>query len=146
MAGPALRSLDVVVREAQGELDAQLRHFDALDSRAGVVLGFAGALVALAPHDPALLILSGRLAAVGSGMWSLSTFWPRTVTTTNLRHLRDAYLAADPAFTRLRLLDTPIGMAERLSTDLRKKARRLKLAMISLAIAVLLIAVGLAVS
>jgi hypothetical protein len=37
-------------------------------------------------------------------------------------------------------------MAERLSADLRKKARRFKLAMISLAIAVLLIAAGLAVS
>jgi hypothetical protein len=146
MVGPALRSLDVIALEAQGELDAQLRHFEALDSKAGVLLGFAGALVALAPRHPALLILSGRLAAVGSGMWSLSTFWPRTVTTTNLRHLRDSYLAADPAFTRLRLLDTQIGMAERLSADLQKKARRFKLAMISLAIAVLLIAAGLAVS
>ena len=44
-----IRSLDVVREEIRIERAAQLQHFDALDSKAGIVLGFAGAIVALAP-------------------------------------------------------------------------------------------------
>jgi hypothetical protein len=44
-----VRSLDIVFEELRTERDQQLHHFDALDQKAGIVLGFAGALVALAP-------------------------------------------------------------------------------------------------
>ena len=57
--------------------------------------------------------------------------------------LRDKYLAAEPAFSRLRLVDTHIEMAERMAEVIRRKALTLKLAIVSLAIAVLLVAVGL---
>ena len=73
------RSLDVVIDEVRETTDAQLRHFDALDAKAGIVLGFAGALVALAPSKPSTLLTVGRSAAVASGLLSLWSFWPRTI-------------------------------------------------------------------
>jgi hypothetical protein len=77
MAGPHLPSLDLVLDEARSEREAQLVHFEALDAKAGVVLGFAGALVALAPQRADPLIVMGRLLAVVSGLAALSSFWPR---------------------------------------------------------------------
>jgi hypothetical protein len=144
MAAPdRVRSLDIVFDEVRAERDHQLQYFDALDQKAGIVLGFAGALVALAPPRPDLLLIVGRAAAVLSGFFCLSTFWPRRYWSTDLRPFRDKYLAAEPSFTRLRLLDTKIEMIERIGTIVRGKALRLKLAMSALAIGVLLTAVAL---
>ena len=83
--------------------------------------------------------------AVVSGFLSLWTFWPRRFWSTDLRPLRDRYLAAEPEFTSLRLLDTQIDMAQQTGAILRSKAFRLKEAMITLAIAVLLTGQGLGV-
>ena len=138
-----VRSLDIVLDEVRTERDHQLQHFDALDQKAGIVLGFAGALVALAPTRPDLLLALARASAVVSGFLHLSTFWPRRYWSIDLRPLRDKYLAAEPAFTELRLLDTQIEMIERRGTILRSKALRLKQAMSALAFAVLLTAVAL---
>jgi hypothetical protein len=64
MAQPGTRSLEVVAAEVQTEREAQLRHFDALDSKAGVMLGFAGALAALAPAAFNAVVDVGRAVAV----------------------------------------------------------------------------------
>ncbi|HEX2031738.1 MAG TPA: hypothetical protein VHL78_10100 [Actinomycetota bacterium] len=142
MAEARTRSLDVILEEVRIERQAQLRHFDALDAKAGIILGFAGALVALAPAGPVLLDIS-RFAAALSGFLALSTFWPRGYWAIELRRIRDLYLAAEPTFTRLRILDTQIWMAEELGGVLHSKARRLKSAMGALAISALLTAIGL---
>lgn len=42
-----LPSLDLIAEEADAQLRAQFRHFEGLDTKAGIVLGFAGVLVAL---------------------------------------------------------------------------------------------------
>lgn len=44
-----LPSIEIVLEEVRFEREAQLQHFDSLDAKAGILLGFAGALVALAP-------------------------------------------------------------------------------------------------
>ena len=67
---------------------------------------------------------------------------PRTFPVTELRPLRDLYLGADPRFTELRLLDTHIEIAGLAHTRLLKKASRLKLAMMTLAVAALLVGTG----
>ena len=123
------------------ERDGQLRHFDALDMKAGIILGFAGALVALSPADNVLIHL-GRFAAMTSGFLALGAFWPRGYWGTNTRRLREKYLASEPDFTKLNLLDTQIAMAETVRTVLLKKARLLKVAMIALATAAGLVAIG----
>jgi hypothetical protein len=139
-----LPSLDPILEEVRSERAGQLRHFDALDTKAGLILGFAGALVALAPTG-ALLVDLGRLAAAASGIVALWTFWPRGYWSTNLLELRNLYLAAEPGFTKLNLLDTQIEMSRQLGLVLRGKATRLKLAMGILAVGALLTALGLAI-
>jgi hypothetical protein len=142
VAGGNIRSLDVVWEQVRIEREVQLAHFDALDTKAGILLGFAGAVVALAPAGSLVLINIGRFAAVASGAFALWTVWPRRVWATDLRTLRDLYLPADPHFARLRLLDTQIQMAESLGAALSRKALRLKLGMALLLAAVLLTAAG----
>ena len=138
-----IRSLEVVREEVRAERAGQLANFEAIDTKAGILLGFAGALVALSREGSSLVLQLGRGLGVLSGFLSLWTFWPRRFWTTDLRPLRDKYLAAEPAFSRLRLVDTHIEMAERMAEVIRGKAMTLRLAMVSLAVAVLLVAVGL---
>jgi hypothetical protein len=140
-----IRSLDLVLEEVRSERDLQLSHFDAIDTKAGIVLGFAGALVALAPPRAELLLVLGRVLAVVCGFLCLWTFWPRRYWSTNLRPFRDKYLAPELEFAKIHLLDTLIGMADRMSETLASKATRLKLAMLALALAVLLTAAGIGV-
>lgn len=144
MADRRLRSLDPILEEVRSERAAQLRHFDTLDTKAGITLGFAGAMVALAPTG-ALIVDLGRLAGAVSGILALSTFWPRGYWSTNLLQLRDLYLTSEPEFTKLNLLDTQIGMSRQLGGVLKEKAERLKWAMGFLALAALLTAFGLAI-
>lgn len=72
-----IRSLDVVEAVVRRERDAQLRHWDALDAKAGVMLGFAGALAALAPANVNALVDIGRVTAVFGALVALWAFWPR---------------------------------------------------------------------
>ena len=140
-----IRSLDLVLEEVRSERQLQLSHFDAIDTKAGIVLGFAGALVALAPPRAELLLDLGRALAVVCGFLCLWTFWPRRYWSTSLRPFRDKYLASELEFAKIHLLDTQIGMADRRSETLASKAMRLKLAMLALALAVLLTAGGIGV-
>ncbi|MCA1571597.1 MAG: hypothetical protein LC798_15015 [Chloroflexi bacterium] len=134
-----LPSLDLIAWRVEAQLEHQLRHFDGLDNKAGVVLGFAGVLVAIADgFGP--LAFAGRIVAVGAGLLALWAFLPRKYPVLNTRRLRDRYLRADPGFTKLHLVDTQIRMEERASALLDRKAFRLKLAVGLLALAILLIA------
>jgi hypothetical protein len=63
----------------------------------------------------------------------------------NLLQLRDLYLTAEPGFTKLNLLDTQIAMSRQLGGVLNGKAKRLKWAMVFLAVAALLTAAGLTI-
>jgi pimeloyl-ACP methyl ester carboxylesterase len=139
---PGTRSLDLVAAEVQRERDAQLRHFDGLDSKAGVMLGFAGALAALAPARFNAIVDLGRAVAVGGALAGLWAFWPRRFGAIDVRALRDRYLAAEPRFATLRLLDTQIATVEELAATLHRKGTRLKLSMLLVAVAALLILGG----
>jgi disulfide bond formation protein DsbB len=129
----------------RAERDRQLKHFEALDTKAGIVLGFAGALVALTPRHVNALLVIGRIGAVLSAFLGLSTFWPRDVWSEEVPELRARYLAADLAFTKLRLLDTLVNAATATRAVVRSKAFRLKLAMIALAVAILSVGSGAAI-
>ncbi len=137
-----LGSLDVIARELEGQRALQMHHFESLDSKAGVVLGFSGLIVAIGPAVSGVAT-AGRILAVASAILSLMTFMPRGYPVLDMRKLRDRYLVADPEFTRLHVLDTHIEMEERSSRLLQSKAFRLKLAVGLLAAAVLLIASGI---
>jgi hypothetical protein len=109
MAARGTRSLDIVLAETRAERQVQLAHFDGLDSKAGVVLGFAGALIALTPgaNNPWLDV--GRAFGAIAAAVSLGAFWPRAYFLIDIRQLRDRYLGADPAFAKLKILDAQIA-------------------------------------
>jgi hypothetical protein len=137
---PHLPSLGLVLEEARSERQAQLVHFEALDAKAGVILGFSGALVALTPYRGGMLIAAGRILAVLSGIAALGSFWPRRYSITDLRSLRDKYLAAEESFTRLKLVDATVAEAAQVRNVLIRKSLMLKGAMLALALAVISIA------
>ena len=104
----ALASIDVVSGEVQHERDAHLRHTDAVDAKAGLVLGFSGVLVAVPATRLSGELVPGLLLALAAGLCALAVLLPQQFPTWELRDLRNRYLAAEEAFTRLHALDTTI--------------------------------------
>ena len=137
-----IASIDLVAEEVGAERAALLTHFDAVDTKAGIVLGFAGAITALSARPVGPWSGAGLLAATTSGLLALVSFWPRKYWRTDLDALRRRYLAADPAFAKIGLVDSHILMASRQYGALRWKVLFLKLAVLSLAVAVPLSALG----
>jgi drug/metabolite transporter (DMT)-like permease len=59
------------------ERDKQLAHFDALDTKAGVLLAFDGVLIVISPGIQLAFQLPGIIFAALSALLALATFWPR---------------------------------------------------------------------
>lgn len=128
-------SSDLVAEEVQRELEMQLQHFEAIDSKAGLLLGFSGALVALAGTSSSLPIQVLRAFAACAALCSLAAFWPRGFAATRVKTLRDKYLQADANFTSRALIDTHIQMVQEISEALQTKGRWLKAAIMFVALA-----------
>jgi hypothetical protein len=136
----SLPSLDLLCDEVHRELDAYLRHTDAVETKAGVVLAAAGALTVLggtsAWRIPALV------AAVLAALAAVGVLWPRVLPRRALRDTRDAYLRSERLFTELMLLDSGIEDVEATQRTLRTKTFWLKRAGGLLALAGALHAIG----
>lgn len=95
-------SLAIVEAEVERERDRQDRRGDALDSKAGILLGFAGAVTALAAAQPGawadVAVTLSALAAV----LAVLAFLPRSFAKIEVVALRRRYLASvsgSPAIT-----------------------------------------------
>jgi hypothetical protein len=139
-----LPSLGRIAARVEAQLELQMRHFESLDNKAGIVLGFGGVLVAVAGGTGGFAAV-GRVTAVSASLFALWAFLPRNYPVIDTRKLRDRYLRADPEFTDLHLLHTQIAMEERASEVLRKKALRLRISIILLAASILLFAIRILV-
>ena len=95
-----VRSIALVKEIVRDERTAQLTHFDALDTKAGVIPGFAGALVALSPSGCSIPVGLGKLGALMSAFFAISTFWPRRFWNRDVRAARDEYLAVESSVRR----------------------------------------------
>lgn len=115
-------SLAIVEAEVERERDRQDRRSDALDSKAGILLGFAGAVTALAAAQPGawadVAVTLSALAAV----LAVLAFLPRSFAKIEVVALRRRYLASDERFTRHHLLDTKISAGAQVNTLLDQKA------------------------
>jgi hypothetical protein len=139
----ALKSLDLILDEVRVERDAQLAHFDAVDAKAGIILGFAGALVALSRSPGSGLLVAGRYTAAAAVLVATWAFFPRKFAQTAVRNLREKYLRAEPDFTKLKLLDSHLEIMRITGDLLERKTKRLKVAVGLLGTAAILISVGL---
>lgn len=135
-------SSQIIAEKVAETRDALLRHSDAVDAKAGVLLGAAGAFVALAFTSFSWWRAPGIACAVAAGLGALLVFLPDRYPTLELRRLRERYLAAEPVFTRRQVMDTEIVVIERHSIVLRRNARRLRFAVAMFALATVLLTGG----
>lgn len=139
-----LPSLEIISQQVRQGYDEQLSHADALDSKAGIVLGFSGVLIALAVDEVSSggLLAWGGLSAAASAVMALLAFLPRPFVGMSLKALRNKYLTHQAEHTKLRVLDTMISHAERNSDRIKWKAGLLRGAFGFLSLAVVLLAIG----
>lgn len=140
-------SLGVLGDQVSAELATMNSHAESLDTKAGVVLGFAGVLVGLGAT--AQVTVSEESAfqlgldfAVVAALLAAWAFLPRRYPVLAVYRLRQRYLTAPEAETRLHLLDTQIEMAMRAANLVKRKGRRVRLSVGCLAIAAALVVAG----
>lgn len=135
-------SLEYLSKEVQAEREAYVRHFDGLDTKAGVLLGFSGVLVALATRSSSPLGALAAFAALLAVIFAFSAYAPRQSPVLDMLHIRERYLTADERFTRLHLLDTKVVMIQEFAGILREKALRLKIGLVLLGVSGSLLLAG----
>jgi hypothetical protein len=133
-----LPSLELIHASFERERDRDLAHFDALDTKAGVIVGFAGVLVTIQRGTGWIAIL-GALVGVGAAFTGLAAFWPGRFPTLEPSHLR-SYLTSEERITTLALVDTYLDLLEAGRDLIRTKALRLKVAVILLAVSAAIVA------
>jgi hypothetical protein len=142
---PPMPSLDLLLQTVMAERDKQLAHFDALDTKAGVLLAFDGVLLAFQRSIRAEFQVPGTVLAAASAGLALWAFWPRKFPALDPVDLRK-YLTYETEQTRLMLHDTIGEMITRGAVVLGKKALRLRLALVGLLLAAITLGAGVVVS
>ena len=137
-------SLDLLLQTVMAERDKQLAHFDALDTKAGVLLAFDGVLIAFQRSIRVEFQVAGIVLAAASAGFALWAFWPRKFPVLAPANLRK-YLTYETEQTRLMLHDTIGEMITRGALLLEKKAHRLKLALVGLLLAAVTLGAGVVV-
>jgi len=137
----ALPSLDLIEREVRAERIAHIRHHDAVDTKAGVVLVAAGVLTAIATQPVSTPRYPGIALAVLAALAALSALVPQHFPTWQTSALR-RYLRAEEEFTRLTMLDTTIDMIQDLKRRLAWKVLMLRVAVYLLGGSILATALG----
>ena len=111
-----LPSLRFITELVEAERATMNMHRESLDTKAGVILGFAGVLVGLGATAQSVIsrsVLSeiGLALTIGAAVLAAWAFLPRNYPVLGVYRLREKYLASAEAETRLRLLDTQIEMS-----------------------------------
>jgi hypothetical protein len=132
----------VIEEYVRRELDAEERRADAVDGKAGLVLGFSGVLVSVGTaYVWAPLALAARIVAGLAGLVAVLAFRPRTFPFVDLRALRGR-LAEEPDTTRLLVVDLFVAAHGAIRARFDAKVARLRLAVGLLTLAVALTLLG----
>jgi hypothetical protein len=139
--------LSIIAAQVASERETANAHAESLDTKAGVVLGFTGVLVALgataqSPISANVIFQIGLGVAVAAAVFAAWAFFPRRYPVLELRRLRDNYLTSPDSETQLVLLDTQIEMVQEAIDLVKNKGLRIRLATGCLAAAAALIVVG----
>lgn len=136
-----MSSLQLILETFERERDRDLSHFDSVDTKAGVVLGFAGLVAAIAFNTAQPSRGFSFLLGLSAATLAVAASWPRKLPALEPSRLRD-YIVAEERITRLVLVDTYSEMLDQARLVLGTKSRRLKYAMVLLALAGLASAIG----
>ncbi|MDQ3663723.1 MAG: hypothetical protein M3353_03565 [Actinomycetota bacterium] len=137
-------SIEVVLDRLLSEREAQLTHFEALDAKAGLLLGFSGVLIALVPDIPGAALVLGSCLAIAAAISALVVLWPRKFPVFEARRLR-SYLKAEVQISQLTMVDTVVDMTITASLLLERKATWLKSGFALLLAAVVTLGIGVVV-
>jgi hypothetical protein len=133
LAGSAPAELYPSLRFIEAELDrselSYQQRAQSLDGKAGLVLGAAGVVVALAATHESVLRTVGQGFAVAAGIAAGWAFVPRTGGTINPSTLQEFYLDQPELATRLTLLATRVDLYRADEESLKRKFRRLLVSM-----------------
>jgi hypothetical protein len=145
---PKLPSLAIVLGQVVAERDTMNSHAESLDTKAGVVLGFAGVLVGLGATaqvaiSDKVVFQAGLAVAVVAAILAAWAFLPRRYPVLEVERLRQSNLTASEAETRLELLDTQIVMVKEAATLVKQKGWRVRAAVSCLAVAAALVVAGI---
>jgi hypothetical protein len=145
IAEGALPALALVSDAICEELDAQERRGDAIDTKAGLVLGLAGVLASIQLHS----IAGAQLAALSldglAAVTALLALRPRPFPALTPRRIR-GYAAWGRDQADLKILDTRIELYETTKKKLNWKANLLSFAFVTLLAAVVTTIVAAATS
>lgn len=137
----SLPSLDLISDELHREHDDHIRHLEAFEARAGILLGASAALAAIGAQHMTPARAPGVVAAVLATLAALWTLIPQQHPAWDTSRLR-GYLRAEPSFTRLAMLDAEIAALARIKLGLERKRSLLRAAAALLALAVLITTVA----
>jgi hypothetical protein len=142
---PEWASLDVIRAELDQEREVQVKRGDAADSRAGVVLGFSGALAALAVNTKTLFAFPGALSAVVTAYLATRVLWPRVQNTVDPVALLRLYAVLPEEETKKALLKRRAADYEFNKDWIAAKTSRLKTAVSFLAASIALVVAGVSI-
>jgi hypothetical protein len=142
---PRLPSLNLLLQVAMQERDKQLSHFDALDTKAGVLLAFDGVLIAVSRGIQFAFLLPGVVLTSASAVLAFAAFWPRKFPALDPWALRQ-FLTYETENTSLKLHDTIARSVNQGGRVLHVKARNLKFALMLLLLAAITFGAGTVVT
>jgi hypothetical protein len=137
-------SLDVVRAELDIEMQAQAKRADSADARAGVLLGAAGAVAALAVNSRTPYALPAAGAALVAAILAARALRPMPQHTVDPVELRRWYVADRESATRQAVLDRRVDDFARNDAAVDRKVRRLHGAIFALLTAIALAVLGAA--
>jgi hypothetical protein len=140
-----LPSLDLLLQVGMQERDKQLAHFDALDTKAGILLAFDGVLIAASRNIQLTFLVPGIALASASAILAFAGFWPRNFPALDPWVLRQ-FLTHERESTSLKLHDTIARSVTQGRRVLHIKARSLRLALLLLLLASITLGAGIIVT
>jgi hypothetical protein len=143
--GPEWISTEVVRKELDIERELQAKIADTADTRAGVVLGFSGAVAALAANSRVLLAIPGAILAAIAAVMAATVLLPRAKSTIDPMYLTRHYAAQDEQKTRQEVLKRRLADYEANKDIPEFKIGRLKAAIGMLAGAIVLAVAGVSI-
>lgn len=121
-------SLGIIEIALEREAGSYRERGNSLDTKAGVILGAAGVIVALVGTTASIAAIVGQALAIAAGGAAVWVILPRVDKAIGPQELRDRYLTTDPVRTRLIILNTRILLHAANELHLVTKARGLRCA------------------
>lgn len=135
-------SIDVIRAELDTEVTIQSQRAEAADARAGVIIGFAGAIATLTLMTGTLATLPGALLAVAAAVAALTVLRPKPESGLEPVALRTQFLAAPELEVKKAALDRRVANYEKNQPVIAAKSARIKAALTLLTVSIVVVVAG----